>query len=95
VAARRRRADDRHWSLFFVKTWPFAHTRNRLCERRDGAPQLPHGTFAANAAAFRVTAIVALSPGFLPMSHLPIWCSRLTLPGPRRHARGRRSITGT
>jgi hypothetical protein len=42
-----------------------------LWERRDGAPQLPHGTLASKPAAVRVTTVVALSAGFLPMSHLP------------------------
>jgi hypothetical protein len=56
------------WSLFFVKVCPFLHTRNCLCERRDGAPQAPQGTVASNPSVFRVAAdaVVVLSAGFLP-----------------------------
>jgi hypothetical protein len=56
-----------------VKLCPFAHTRNRLWERRDGAPQLPHGTFASNPSVFlAATVVTALSAGFLPISLLRI-----------------------
>jgi hypothetical protein len=63
--------DHRHWSLFLVKVCPFAHRRNRLWERRDGAPQAPQGTFASNPLVFlAATVVTALSAGFLPMSLL-------------------------
>jgi len=46
---------------------PFAHTRNCLWERRDGAPQLPHGMVASSPDVFRAaTGVVVLSAGFLP-----------------------------
>jgi hypothetical protein len=56
------------WSLFFVNVCPFLHTRNCLCERRDGAPQARQGTVASNPSVFRVEAdaVVVLSAGFLP-----------------------------
>jgi hypothetical protein len=60
-----------------VKECPFAHTRSRLWERRDGAPQQPHGMLASNPSVFLVAAVVtALSAGFLPISHLPRWLYR-------------------
>jgi len=54
-----------------VKVCPFAHTRNRFCERRDGAPQLPQGTVASNPSVFLdATVVTALSAGFLPIALL-------------------------
>jgi hypothetical protein len=60
-----------------VNVCPFAHTRNRFWERRDGAPQQPQGTVASNPIVFLATAVVtALSAGFLPISPLRRWLYR-------------------
>ncbi len=67
-----------HWSLFLTKVCPFAQTRHCRRTRRDAAPQHPHGMVDSNPSPDLANDAfcTSLSPGFLPISCLPLAARR-------------------